>query len=147
MKSFVFPALLLTGMCMPILAQSQSNTAIAQYKRNKTESPKVIVLINSAAWCGVCKANGPRVEKNVVSSYMMNPDYQIVVNDLTDDITRAKSNTMLAEAGITDFAASTKSTGMIYFLKAENKKLITSISVAESDAEIKNTFDSCIKKS
>jgi hypothetical protein len=146
MKSLIVPVILACALCIPAVGQSQmpaSNDMMHKAhstEMSSAETAKVIVVINSADWCGVCKANGPRVEKNVVSTYMMNSDYQIVMNNLTDDSTKAMSKEMLTKAGIAEFGAKHKATGMIYFLNAENKKVISSISVSKSNEEIKKAF-------
>ena len=99
---------------------------------------KMIVLLNKASWCPVCKANGARVEKDVMPMLMDNKSVKTVVNDLSDDKTKAASKTVLDAAGVTAFAG--EHTGTIYFIDAGTKKLISKISVAESTDKIKQAF-------
>lgn len=54
------------------------------------QQAKVIAFINKANWCPVCKANGPRFEKDIMPMAMANKDVQIVMNDLSDDKTKAQ---------------------------------------------------------
>jgi len=48
------------------------NVAMSQTTKGKqtqasAETAKVIVMVNTALWCPACKANGQRVEQNVIS--------------------------------------------------------------------------------
>lgn len=114
------------------LISSENNTA------------KVIVVINSASWCGVCKKNGPRLEQTILPAYMKDSNYQVIVNDLSDDSTKAASTKLLADAGLVGFDKEHKSTGMIFLIDAQSKKQISSISVTKSDEEIKKAFNQSI---
>lgn len=107
---------------------------------------KVIVMVNTADWCPACKANGPRVEKNIISEYSKNSKCQIVVNNMTDDKTKAASKKDCENAGITDVASANKGTGVIYFIDSETKEIISQISVTKSDEEIKKAFDEALAK-
>lgn len=115
---------------------------------SKSEAPKakIIVLVNTAQWCPACKANGERVEKNVISSFMSNENYEIVVNDMTNDETSAAGKKMCAKAGITEVATANKGTGVIYFINAESKEVISRISVVESNEKIEAAFKEALTK-
>lgn len=120
-------------------AKLSSNSTFTLADNNA--AAKVIVVVNSASWCGVCKKNGPRLEQSILPAYMKDSNYQVIVNDLSDDNTKAASNKMLADAGLVDFDKEHKSTGMIYFIDAQSKKQISSISVSKSDEEIQKAFN------
>lgn len=130
-KAFLF-LLVLTGLSVSLFAQS--------------EKAKVVVLINSASWCPACKEHGPRVEKNIVPDFMETKACEIVVNDLTDENSKAKSAESLLKAGVLEFANENKMTGMIYFIDAKTKQLISSISVAKTDDEIKKALKDVLAK-
>lgn len=108
--------------------------------------PKVIALVNKASWCHVCQANGPRFEKEIMPMVMENKDVQIVVNDLSNDETKAISKDMLEKAGISKFAQKNTATGMLYFLDANTKKLISKISLVESNEEIKKAYEKALSR-
>jgi hypothetical protein len=107
---------------------------------------KVIALVTKADWCSTCKANGNRVVTEVLPLYQ-EPQVKIVVNDLTDKQTKATSNAILVAEGIAKISAKSNTTGQITFINASTKKVISKISVAKSNAEIKNAFDEAIRKS
>lgn len=119
----------------------KDNSSQESTQQSSVEATHVIVMINTASWCGVCKANGPRVEMNVVSKYMGNDHYTIVKNDLSDEQTKKASIEACNKAGIEELAKETKYTGMIYFIDPVSKRIVDSISVAKSDAEISAVFD------
>ncbi len=132
MKKILIATVILIGFSLISIAQN--------------ENVKVIALVNSAKWCGVCKANGPRVTKDVLPSYMMNKDWLIVMNDLSDNDTKASSKENLEKAGIYEFAKENNATGMIYFIDPVTKKLIDKISLTKSDDDIKKAFDNAALK-
>ena len=107
---------------------------------------KVIALVNKASWCPVCQANGPRFEKDVMPMAMANKDVQIVMNVLSDDKTKAASLPMLQKAGIASFARKNTGTGTLYFIDAKSKKLISEVSLAKSDEEIKKVYMAALAK-
>ena len=130
MKKLVIVTMLFIGMAITGFAQKV----------------KVIALVSKANWCHVCKDNGPRFEKDIMPMAMENKDVQIVMNDLTDDNTKAASLPMLQKAGIEKFAIKNNATGMLYLIDASTKKLIAKISLAENNEEIKKVYMAAINK-
>ena len=110
------------------------------------QKAKVIALVNKASWCPVCQANGPRFEKDIMPMAMANKDVQIVMNDLSNKKTIAASLPMLKKAGLADFVKQNKMTGTLYFINADTKQLISSVSLAQSDDEIKKVFMDALTK-
>lgn len=111
--------------------------------KNESE-PKVIVLINHADWCPVCKSNGDRVKTEVISKFITNSNYNIIVNNLTDKNTKLSSSELCNKAGIGDFASKNTSTGNIYFINPADKSLKSTISVTESSDKIYTAFVNAI---
>ncbi|MGY4385789.1 hypothetical protein ACVWYN_002837 [Pedobacter sp. UYP24] len=108
---------------------------------------KVIALVNKASWCHVCKENGPRFEKDIMPMAMQNKKVTVVMNDLSDDKTKAASLPMLQKAGVAAFAKKNTGTGMLYFINSKSKKLIAEVSLAESNEEIKKVYMAALAKS
>lgn len=106
----------------------------------------LIVVVNTASWCPVCQKNGPRVEKELLSDFMKNDSYQIIVNDMSDESTIMKANEKLSAAGIADFATEHKGTGVIYFIHPESKEVLDKISVRKSTEKIKAAFESALSE-
>ncbi len=125
---------------------AMSQKSIAKKSSLKTESAKVIVMVNTAKWCPVCMVNGKRVEENVISQLLKNDKCEVIVNDLTDDQTKAKSNEKCEKSGISDIALNNKGTGMIYFINSATKEVISKVSVSQTDSEILKEFEMAISK-
>lgn len=130
MKKLIFATMLFMGIAISGFAQNV----------------KVIALVNKASWCPVCQANGPRFEKDIMPMAMENKEVQIVMNDLSDDKTKAASLLMLQKTGIASFAKKNTGTGVLYFIDAKSKKMITHVSLAQSDDEIKKVYMAALAK-
>lgn len=107
---------------------------------------KVIAVVTKADWCPTCKVHGSRVVSEVLPLYNA-PQVKIIVNDLTDKQTKATSKAVLMSEGIEKATSKSNTTGEITFINATTKKIISKISVAKSNEEIKNAFDEAILKS
>lgn len=96
---------------------------------------KVIAVVNEASWCPTCQKNGERAQAAFMEN---NKDgaIQFVMNDLSNDETKAKSAAELKKVGLDKAMAERKGTGVAYFFDADSKKLINQISVAKSNDEL-----------
>lgn len=135
MKNTIKTSLLLAILTSALFAFMPSKTM-----EHPAES-KVIVLINHADWCPVCKSNSTRVKTEVVSKFSENASYDIILNDRTNKKTVQASSGICKKSGIDDFAKKNKSTGTIYFIKSTDKTLISKISVAETSEKIIAEFN------
>lgn len=123
-----------------------TSTANAKKVIVKEKEAKVIVMVNTATWCPVCQGNGARVEKEVLSSYMKNPKVSIVVNDMSNDETKKTSKASCEKAGITNVAQANNGTGVIYFIDAKTKTVLSKISVTKTTEEINAAFKDVLEK-
>lgn len=108
---------------------SLSVTAYAQ------SDPKVIAVVNKADWCHVCEENGERAMAALMKSNM-DGQVQFLMNNLTNKETKTKSAEALAKEGLDKIMTSHRRTGVVYFFGADSKKLISKVSVAESDSKL-----------
>ena len=128
-------------ICAVALVVGLSFAASAQ-----NAQPKVIALLTKASWCPVCQANGPRFEKDIMPMVMGNKEVKMVMNDLSDDNSKAMSKEMLEKAGIYKFAEKNPGTGMLYFFNAKSKKLLSKVSLASTNEEIKEAYQTALQK-
>ncbi len=128
-------------ICAVALVMSLSFAASAQ-----NAQPKVIALLTKASWCPVCQANGPRFMKDVMPMVIKNKDVKMVMNDLSDKKSTALSKGMLEKAGIYKFAETNFATGMLYFIDAKTKELISKVSLAEPNEEIEKVYKEALSK-
>ena len=108
----------------------------------KTE--KVIAVVNKADWCSTCVKNEDRAKSAFMEA---NKDGKVlfVVNNVTDDKTKAECAADLEKAGIDkDAMAKLKSTGMVYFFDGETKELISSVSLKKKDADLVSAMNKAL---
>lgn len=132
MKQLIFAFALVMGLSFAASAQNSQ--------------PKVIALMTKASWCPICQANGPRFMKDVMPMVMKNKEVQMVMNDVSNDETKATAKPMLEKAGIYGFAEKNPGTGMLYFINAKTKKLISKVSLAQSNMEIQEAYQKALSK-
>lgn len=113
-----------------------TNTIFAQV------SPKIIAVISKAKWCSTCINNENRVGQEVIPSVDITK-VTLIINDLSDKQTKSASAESLNKLGLKQ--ANFKSTGVITFIDASSKKMLSSISVAESSETIKEAFANSLK--
>jgi hypothetical protein len=97
---------------------------------NAQESRKVIAVINKADWCPVCQSNGEKMMKEVMPVFNES-NVQFVMNDLTNDATKAASKMGLDKVKAYDAVKKISATGWLLLVDAETGKLLEKISVAE----------------
>lgn len=153
MKKKIKLLLVLTTLSLFIVACTGSKSTTATNEEatteevvtaSTTEEHNVLVVVNTATWCGTCRSNGPRVEEEILSKYMNDERYQVIVNNLSDETTITESNKALEEAGILNFASENNGTGLIYMLNADSKEMISKISVSKSTEKIIAELDAAI---
>ena len=132
MKKLIFAVAILMSFSFAASAQSSQ--------------PKVIALLTKASWCPVCQENGPRFMKDVMPMVMKNKDVKMVMNDVSNDETKASAKPMLEKAGIYNFAQENPGTGMLYFIDAKTKKLVSKVSLAEPNDVIGKAYQEALSK-
>ncbi|MBS3912987.1 MAG: hypothetical protein KG003_00655 [Bacteroidetes bacterium] len=117
-----------------------------QISEARIDSVKVIVMINTAKWCPVCRANGQRIEDQVVSQFANNDSFNILLNDLSTNESKEASATKCKLLGISAIAEASNSSGVIYFIHAKTKEIISEISVTKSTEEVILAFNMALMK-
>jgi thiol-disulfide isomerase/thioredoxin len=115
----------------------------------QTDAPsnaKVIIVVSTAKWCPPCKKHGARVEKEVVSQFASNEQFAIVVNDLSDANSIKNAAPAIEAKGLTELLAKNKTTGVLYLVDANTKKIISKVSVKESSEELTKAIQSSLSK-
>jgi len=125
---------------------------------------KVIAVVNRANWCSVCKANGERFGNNMMPYAAKG--LAIVINDLTDETTIAKSKADLKKSSLYKLIYETNrkgvgrlmqvcgilhgknknmATGIVTFIDAKTLKVLSETSIATADAEMKTIIENLLK--
>ena len=126
-KKFITPLLLF------VIAFTSVFAASAQ------EGKKIIAVINRADWCQVCRTNSEKMMKEVMPVFNAS-NVQFVMNDLTNNDTKASSKAKLEELKVFDAVKSTKTTGLVLLVDTGSGKLLEKISVAEPAQKLVETI-------
>lgn len=147
-------------MAMGFMSYGQE-TGVTQ---TTTVEPQIIAVVNSANWCGVCKANGERFGSNILP--YVAKGLVVVMNDLTDEKTIAKSKADLKKMGLYKQIYKTKRkgvgrmmqacgmihgkdkqmvSGIVVFIDAKTLKVLSETSIAITNAEMQTIIDSLLK--
>ncbi len=157
-KLKLISALFLMAMSFMSYGQETNGT------QSTTIETQVIAVVNRANWCGVCKANGERLGNNIMP--YSTKGLAIVMNDLTDETTIAKSKAelkksalykqiyktnrkgvgrMMQVCGIVHGKDKQVVSGIITFIDAKTFKVLSESSIAITDAEMKTIIDNLLK--
>ncbi len=121
-------------------------TKAQEMKMKKSmDDPKMLVVLNKADWCHVCKENGARVTKDIAPMIEKNQNVKLLINDLSNKKTKMSSNKVLDEYGLNDFTKDNKGTGVMYFVNPKNHKVLGSTSVAEPNDKILMAYGNALK--
>jgi thiol-disulfide isomerase/thioredoxin len=130
-----------------------------------SENPKLIAVVNTAKWCGVCKANAARFGA-VLMPYAAK-GVNIYMNDITDETTKEASKKELEKANAyvavstiprkgmgkmlkaCGLASDKKQTpdvsGIVTFINPKTYKQVKQLSIAESDEVMRSTIYNLLK--
>lgn len=113
------------------------------YQAEAQTQSKITAIVNKADWCSVCVKHGDRAMATLMNN---NPDMVVhfIMNDKSDEKTKANSEAMLKEYGYYNIMLKYKPTGMVYFFNNESKKLISKISVSKSDENLREAINEAI---
>jgi len=128
-------------------------------------NPKIIAVVNRANWCAVCKTNGERFGNNIMP--YASKGVAIVMNDLTNDSTIAKSKEelkktsiykqiyktnrkgvgkMMQACGLIHDKNKAMASGIVTFIDAKRLEVLNESSIAVTDQEMKSIIDNLLKK-
>ena len=157
-KLKLISALFLMAMSFMSYGQETSGT------QPTTAETKIIAVVNRANWCSVCKANGERFGNNIMT--YTSKGVAIVMNDLTDDSTIAKSKAelknsslykqiyktnrngvgrMMQVCGLIHGKDKSMASGIVTFIDAKTLKVLSETSIAITDAEMKVIIENLLK--
>lgn len=137
MKKLVSALFLIIWLSGSLFAQSQ--------KISSPVEPSIAFVVNTASWCPACQKNGERVEKEVLSSYQNNSKVKVIVNDLSNKETKARSSEDLNAMGLLNVAKENKGTGQILIVDLTSKKVLGTVAVSEPTESIVSKLNTSLK--
>ncbi|MDR3695337.1 hypothetical protein [Mucilaginibacter sp.] len=111
----------------------------AQMPAADMSKAKVIAVVNKASWCPVCKAHGQNA--GMVMMPYMKQGLAVLMNDLSDETTKAASVKGLKSAGVYPAVKGVKETGVVIFVDAKTHKKLGETTIAISDEELKKEIE------
>jgi thiol-disulfide isomerase/thioredoxin len=151
-------------LIMAALLLATSFGSIAQTIEH-SENPKLIAVVNSAKWCGVCKSNAARFSA-VLMPYAAK-GVNIYMNDLTNKTTKEASKQELEKANVyvavttiprkgmgkmlkscglvSDKKQTQDVSGIVTFINPKTHKQEKQLSIAESDEVMTATINTLLK--
>ncbi|MBF2709475.1 hypothetical protein [Flavobacterium soyangense] len=131
-----------------------------------SENPKLIAVVNTAKWCGVCKANAARFSA-VLMPYAAK-GVNIYMNDITDETTKEASKKELEKANVyvavstiprkgmgkmlkscglvSDKKQIQDVSGIVTFINPKTHKQVKQLSIAASDEVMTATINSLLNQ-
>ena len=103
--------------------------------------PNIIVVLSKSALCSICKENENRIMKEALHNVDIS---KIYINDLTDSKTISQSEKNIKNLEIVDLIDK-KSTGVIYFINLDKKKLVSTISFSKPTVDIFRAYEMALK--
>ncbi len=151
-----------------VLLLAVSLSTFAQENKNApahSANPKLIVVVNKANWCVICKANGQRFGAALMSYAAQG--LNIYMNDLSTDSTKAASKIELQKANVyeavttiprkgmgkllqscglaKDKKRKVEASGIVTFIDPKTFKQVNQQSITISDVELKTIIDNLLK--
>jgi len=110
---------------------------VGAYAQNST---KIIAVVKTANWCGVCKANEARAMEALKEN---NKDgaYQFVINDISSPETAKPSVAEIEKLGLTKLMEPYMATGVVYLFDAKTKKPINQLVMSLSTQDLGRAMD------
>lgn len=97
-------------------------------------------MVTRANWCPTCRANEGKIKNELLPAYTNSKDVTVVINDVTNKRTKAKSKPVLQAAGVYDISLKEQSTGLISIINPLTgsilKRLYVSFSLTEMEKAI-----------
>ncbi|MFO7874339.1 MAG: hypothetical protein R6U62_07635 [Bacteroidales bacterium] len=107
---------------------------------------KVLAVVNSAEWCGVCQQHGERA-MSVLKQNNADGEVHFIMNNVTNDETKEASKKELEKYGLSDAMADHEATGVAYFFDADNNEFIDQVSLSKDNPELVDALQAAINQS
>jgi hypothetical protein len=101
---------------------------------------KLVVMVTRANWCSTCRANEGKIKNELLPAYTNSKEVIVVINDVTNRRTKAKSKPVLQAAGVYDISLKEQATGLVTIINPVTgsilKRLYVSYSLPEMEKAI-----------
>ena len=120
--------------------------AIIPFTAKSQTDAKVLAVVNSAEWCGVCQQHGERA-MSVLQENNADGEVHFIMNNVTNDETKQASEKNLEKYGLANAMADHEATGVAYFFDADNNEFIDQVSLSKDNPELVDALQAAINQS
>ncbi|HEX9512544.1 MAG TPA: hypothetical protein VF939_18760 [Puia sp.] len=107
---------------------------------------QLVVLITRANWCPTCRANEGKIRNELVPAYSSSNNIEVVINDITNKRTKARSKPKLEAAGVYELSKKEVATGVIILINPATGQIINRLSVANPLEQIRQSITEAVGK-
>ena len=97
-------------------------------------------MITRANWCPTCRANEGKIKNELLPAYSNSKDVAVVINDITNKRTRAKSKPALQAAGVYDISLKEQATGLVIIINPLTGSILKQLYVSNSLPEMEKAI-------
>ncbi|MBS1666967.1 MAG: hypothetical protein JST58_06290 [Bacteroidetes bacterium] len=108
---------------------------------------KLVVMITRANWCPTCKANESKIKTGLIPAYSASKDIEVVLNDVTNRRSKARSKPLLEAAHVYPIAEKELATGTVLLINPATGAILRKMYVSDSLEELKKGIDEALSKS
>jgi len=101
---------------------------------------KLVVMITRANWCPTCRANEGKIRNELLPAYSNSKEVVVVINDVTNRRTKAKSKPILQAAGVYDISLKEQATGLVTIINPLTGRILKQLYVSYSLPEMEKAI-------
>lgn len=97
-------------------------------------------MITRANWCPTCRANEGKIRNELLPAYSNSKEVVVVINDVTNRRTKAKSKPILQAAGVYDISLNEQATGLVTIINPLTGRILKQLYVSYSLSEMEKAI-------
>lgn len=101
-------------------------------------------MITRANWCPACRANEGRINTDLIPAYTSSKSVVVVINDITNKKSKAKSKPALTAAGVYEQAQKEQASGSIIIINLANGNIVNRLYVVFDSERIKKAISDAL---
>lgn len=105
---------------------------------------KLVIMVTRANWCPSCRANEDKINNELIPAFSGSKEVAIVINDVTNKRTRARSKPVLQSAGVYDISLNQQATGVVTIINASSGKIVNRFYVSYSLDKMKKIINDAL---
>ena len=103
-------------------------------------------MITRANWCPTCRANEGKIKNELLPAYSNSKEVVVVINEVTNRKTKAKSKPILQAAGVYDISLKEQATGLVTIINPLTGSILKQLYVSYSLPEMEKAIADALAK-